>query len=96
MREDQVFSDGSPSNVVLILEGRGNDFRDHLKIIDTYYNVSMQDAKFWAESPWDKIANKYDAMISQESELANLAYTRGMIEQYENNRSKYVHKKVED
>jgi hypothetical protein len=35
-------------------------------------------------------------MISQESELANLAYTRGMIEQYENNRAKYKFKKVDD
>lgn len=96
MREDQVFTDGSPNNVVLILEGRGNDFKDHTKIIDTYYNVSMQDAKFWAESPWDRIANKYTALVSQESELANLAYTRRLIELYENNRSKYVHKKVDD
>ncbi len=96
MREDQVFTDGSPNNVVLILEGRGNDFKDHTKIIDTYYNVSLQDAKFWAESPWEKIADKYNAMISQESELANLAYTRGMIEQYENNRAKYKFKTPED
>jgi len=95
MREDQVFTDGSPNNVVLILEGRGNDFKDHTKIIDTYYNVSLQDAKFWAESPWDRIADKYNAMISQESELANLAYMRGMIEQYENNRKKYKYKSEE-
>ncbi len=96
MREDQVFTDGSPRNVVLILEGRGNDFKDHTKIIDTYYNVSMQDAKFWAESPLDRIADKFHALISQESELANLAYTRVLIEQYESNRSKYVHKKIDD
>lgn len=96
MREDQVFTDGSPNNVVLILEGRGNDHKNHTKIIDTYHNISLQDAKFWAESPMNRIADKYNAVIIQESELANLAYTRGMIEQYENNRSKYVHKKIDD
>ena len=96
MREDQVFTDGSPNNVVLLLEGHGNDFRDHTKIIDTYYNVSLRDAKHWAESPWNVIGDKYNALIQTESELANLAYTRGIIEQYENNRAKYKFRKVED
>ena len=96
MREDQVFTDGSPNNVVLLLEGRGNDFRDHTKIIDTYYNISLQEAKHWAESPWNVIGDKYNALIQTESELANLAYTRGIIEQYENNRAKYKFRKVED
>ncbi len=96
MREDEVFSDGSPNNVVMLLEGRGNDFKDHLKIIDTYYNVSMKDAQWWAESPWDVISSKYSAFIKTESELANLAYTRGIIEQYENNRSRYRHRKIEE
>ena len=96
MREDEVFSDGSPNNVVLLLEGRGNDRQDHTKIIDTYYNVSMKDAKWWAESPWAVIEPKYHDIIKQESELANLAYTRGIIEQYESNRAKYKFKKADD
>ena len=95
MREDEVFTDGSPKNVVLILDGHGNDYKDHMKIIDTYYNVSMQDAKLWAESPWEKVADKFDAIIRYDSELANLAYTRWIIEQYENNRRKYKYKPVE-
>ena len=95
-REDEVFTDGSPNNVVMLLEGHGNDFKDHVKIIDTYYNVSMQNAKWWAESPWSVIESKYNAFIQTESELANLAYTRGIIEQYENNRSRYKYKKQED
>ncbi len=95
MREDEVFTDGSPQNVVLILDGHGNDYKDHTKIIDTYYNVSMQDAKLWAESPWEKVADKFEALIRQNSELANLAYTRWLIEQYENNRKKYKYKPVE-
>lgn len=95
-REDEVFTDGSPNNVVMLLEGHGNDYKDHTKIIDTYYNVSMRDAKWWAESPWNVIESKYNALIQTESELANLAYTRGMIEQYENNRKRYKYKNPDD
>ncbi len=94
-REDEVFSDGSPNNVVLLLEGHGNDYKDHVKIIDTYYNVSMRDAKWWAESPWEVIGAQYEEIIKQTSELANLAYTRGIIEEYESNRAKYAPKPVE-
>lgn len=94
-REDVVFTDGSPYNVVLILEGRGNDFKNHTKIIDTYYGLSLQEAKYWAESPWATIAPYYDNLISQRSELGNLVYTRGLIDSYEDVRSKYVHKPVE-
>lgn len=96
MREDQVFTDGNPNNVVLILDGHGNDFKDHTKIIDTYYNVSLKDAKYWVETPFNVLGNKYNEFIKTESELANLAYTRGIIEQYENNRAKYKYKKVEE
>lgn len=95
-REDAVFTDGSPDNVVLLIEGRGNDSKDHTKIIDTYYGVSVEEAKYWAESPWDIISAKYEELIKQELELANLAYIRGIIEQYENNRSKYAHRKADD
>lgn len=94
-REDEVFSDGSPYNVVLLFEGHGNDYKDHVKIIDTYYNVSMRDAKYWVETPWEVIQPQYNEIIKQTSELANLAYTRGIIEEYERNRAKYVHKPVE-
>lgn len=96
MREDEVFTDGSPNNVVMLLEGHGNDYADHTKIIDTYYNVSIKDARFWAESPWKTIEPMYSAIIKQDSELANLAYTRGIIEQYEKNRASYVHKTVNE
>ena len=96
MREDEVFTDGSPNNVVMLLEGHGNDYKDHTKIIDTYYNVSVKDAKWWAESPWNVIDSRYNAFIQTESELANLAYTRGIIEQYENNRKKYKYKNPDD
>ena len=96
MQENEVFTDGSPNNVVLLLEGRGNDRQDHTKIIDTYYNVSMKDAKWWAESPWEVIEPKYHEIIKHDSELANLAYTRGIIEQYESNRAKYRFKKTDD
>lgn len=95
MREDEVFTDGSPNNVVMLLEGHGNDYKDHTKIIDTYYNVSMKDAKWWAESPWETIEPRYHELIKHDSELANLAYTREIIENYEINRKKYKYKPVE-
>ena len=91
-REDEIFTDGSPANVVLLLEGHGNDYKDHAKVIDTYYNVSMKDARFWVESPWETIEPMYNEIIKQDSELGNLAYTRGIIEEYERNRAKYKYK----
>ena len=91
-----MFTDGSPDNVVLLIEGHGNDIKEHTKIIDTYYGVSVEEAKYWAESPWEIISAKYEEMIKRESELANLAYTRGIVEQYESNRIKYVHKKGDE
>ncbi len=94
-REDVVFTDGSPNNVVLILEGRGNDSQNHAKILDTYYGISLQEAKRWAESPWEAIAPYYDNIIRENSELGNLVYTRSLIDSYEDVRSKYVHKPVE-
>lgn len=92
-REDEVFSTGSPNNVVLLLKGHGNDFQDHLKILDTYHNVSMKDAKFFIEQPWEAVAPKSDQAGS--SELADLAHVRRIIMRYERTRSKYVHKAVE-
>lgn len=96
MREDEVFTDGSPNNVVMLLDGHGNDYKDHTKIIDTFYNVSMKDAKFWAESPWEKIEPMYDEVIKKNSEIANLAYIRSIIETYENNRKNYKYKNPDD
>lgn len=95
-REDVIFTDGSPNNVVLLLEGHGNDFKDHTKIIDTYYNVSMQDAKFIAEADWEKVRPYSELMINEKSELGNLLCIRKLIHEYDVNRSKYVHKKVDD
>ncbi len=92
-REDEIFSDGSPNNVVLLLKGHGNDFQDHAKILDTYHNVSMQDAKFFIEQPWEKVGPRYKQEGS--TELADLAYTRALVMLYEKHRSKYVHKAVE-
>lgn len=95
-REDVIFADGSPNNVVLLLEGHGSDFKDHTKIIDTYYNLSMQDAKFVAEADWEKVRPFYELMIHEKSELGNLLFIRKLIHEYDANRSKYVHKKVDD
>ena len=95
MREDEIFSDGSANNVVLLLKGHGNNFQDHVKILDTYHNVSMQDAKFFLEQPWNVVAPKYEEHKNRATELADLAYIRRLVMYYESNRSKYVHKPVE-
>ncbi len=91
-REDIVFSDGSPNNVVLLLEGRGNDYQDHVKIIDTYYGISLGDAKFWVETPWENLDFR---RLRGETELANIFYVRDLIKYYEQLRAQYVHKPVE-
>ena len=96
MREDEVFTDGSPNNAVLLLVGHGNDRREHTKILDTYYNVSMQEAKKWAEAPWDTLDAKYEELIKQESEMANLAYIRGLVELYDEKRMQYKNRVIED
>lgn len=93
-REDVVFTDGSPNNVVLILEGHGNDHQDHVKIVDTYYGIPLQKAKLLIEYPWDTYVSKYGHLLRR-TEAANLAYTRSIIDLYEFNRAQYVHKPVE-
>lgn len=97
-REDLVFTDGSPNNVVLILEGRGNDLKDHKKIIDTYYGISLSDAKQLVETPFETAKSKLDTVIENmpNSEMSNLAFTRAIISHYDKHRAQYVYKKVED
>ena len=89
--EDKVFTDGSPNNVVLYLEGHGNDFQDHYKILDTFYNVSLKDAQFYAEAPWEQVSPVYDKIIKQDEELTNLAFIRNIVKRYTDKRSQYVH-----
>lgn len=97
-REDLVFTDGSPNNVVLILEGRGNDLKDHKKIIDTYYGISLSEAKQLVETPFETVESKLGNVITnnQNSEISTLAFTRMIISTYEKNKPQYAHKKVED
>ncbi len=63
--------------------------------VGVFSHSRIKDARFWAEAPWGTLEPLYHDIIRQKSELANLAYTRGIIEQYERNRAKYRNKPVE-
>ena len=94
-REDNVFANGSPNNVVLILEGHGNDYKDHMKILDTYYGIPWKDAKFLAEGEWEQVEPRIDQLLNTGTEISNLAYTRFIVHHYQKNRASYVHRPIE-
>ena len=81
---------GSDDTVVL------HTFWWRAKIIDTYYNVSLQDAKFFAEAPWEKVEPEYDKIIKYDTELTNIGFVRQIVKNYDENRAMYVHRPVED
>lgn len=86
-REDEVFPQGSPNNVLMLLQGKDKNGRFRAKVVDKYVNVSMQDAQRVAGR---RLSNEEYMKIPADTELDNLAFTRNIIEHYSDVRYKYI------
>ncbi len=86
--ENEVFTNGSTSTTALLLRGRGTDGKDHVKVVDTFINLPMKDAKAVLALDFQSLRDGINSG-KLKGEARNLAFLRWFVEKYEQNLSKY-------
>ncbi len=86
--ETEVFTSGSPSNTTLLLRGRGTDGKDHVKVVDTFYGLSLKDAQAIMSMDYQKLREGLNSKTLY-GEAGNLGYIRCFVEKYEQGLAKY-------
>ncbi|MBR5162700.1 MAG: hypothetical protein IKW79_01600, partial [Schwartzia sp.] len=86
--ENEVFPDGSASNTVLLLRGRGTYRKDHVKGVDTYRGVSMREAQRILDMDYGKMLDDMHNKILA-GEFWNLAEARWFVQEYETRLAQY-------
>ena len=72
----------------MLLRGRGTDGKDHVKVVDTFINLPMIDAKAVLALDFQSLRDGINSG-KLKGEARNLAFLRWFVEKYEQNLSKY-------
>lgn len=94
--ENEVFSDGSPQNTVLVMAGSNHRGRRHTKIIDSYHvpkeklmRLGDQFEKWWGD---EKTLSELKKGLSRDeiNDVYSLVVTRKMLEKWEDRKYHYM------
>lgn len=97
--ENEVFSDGSPNNTVLLMTGTDHRGRKHSKIIDSYHvekrrlvQLLWQFERYW-DSDKKALSEVKRTLTSDEiNDLNSLVVTRKILEKWEDRKYHYMMK----